>query len=117
MANFYVKKGSYTATIQGSRFETETKSFRVSTSSQKLTFAVGIQEEVSITVTDASGAKISGATVTLGNQIQTTGADGTVSFTAARGDYTLTVAASGYKTHTETYKVSNSIPKRVQMSR
>lgn len=117
VADFYVKKGSYTATIQGSRFKTETKSFRVSTSSQKLTFAVGIQEEVSITVTDASGAKISGATVTLGNQIQTTGADGTVSFTAARGDYTLTVAASGYKTHTETYKVSNSIPKRVQMSR
>lgn len=117
LASFYVKKGSYTVTIQGSRFQTETKSVRVSSSGQKVTFAVGIQEEVSITVTDSSGAKISGATVNFGTQTQTTGADGTVVFTAERGDYPLTVTASGYKTYTETYKVANSIPKRVQMSR
>ena len=117
LANFYVKKGTYIVTIQGSRFQGETKTVRVGSSGQKVTFSVGIQEEVSITVTDSSGAKISGATVTLGNQTQTTGADGTVVFTVERGDLPLTVMASGYKTYTETYKVSNSIPKRVQLSR
>lgn len=68
-------------------------------------------------MTDSFGAKVSGATVTLGNQTQTTGADGTANFTMERGDYPLTVTASGYKTYTETYKVANSIPKRVQMTR
>ncbi|MBS6547018.1 MAG: S-layer homology domain-containing protein [Butyricicoccus pullicaecorum] len=117
IATFYVKKGNYTALVQGEQFENVSKNFRVSSSSQKLSFEVAILEQVSITVTDSFGAKVSGATVTLGNQTQTTGADGTANFTMERGDYPLTVTASGYKTYTETYKVANSIPKRVQMVR
>ncbi len=117
IATFYVKKGNYTALVQGEQFENVSKNFRVSSSSQKLSFEVAILEQVSITVTDSFGAKVSGATVTLGSQTKTTGADGTANFTMERGDYPLTVTASGYKTYTETYKVANSIPKRVQMVR
>ena len=117
LAVFYAKKGSYVAEIQGSRFASASKSIRVSAGGQNAAFTVAIQENVSITVTDSMGAKVSGASVTLGSESKTTGADGTVSFTVPRGEYTLTVTASGYKTHTETYKVSNSIPKRVQMGR
>lgn len=117
LATFYVKNGSYVAQIQGSRFEAVTKTLRISSSGQNLNIAVAVQEEVSITVTESSGAKVSGAMVTLGNQSKTTGADGTVTFSIERGSYNLTAVSTGYQTYTETYKVSNSIPKRIVLKR
>ena len=103
--------------IEGDRFEKTSKNLRISSTGQNVSMQVAIKEEVAITVTEGSGAKISGALVTFGNESKTTGEDGMVTFKVVRGAYTLTVASPGYQTHSETYRVSNSIPKRVQLRR
>lgn len=118
VASFFVKKGTYTVTISGDQFETITKDIRVTSSSQNVNVSVAIEEQVTIAVTASSGANISGATVVLGNQTKTTGADGTATFQIAHGTYTLSVTASGYATYTDAnFAVNSSQTKRITMNR
>lgn len=118
IASFYVKKGTYLVTIKSDRFDTVTKTIRVSSSSQNVNVNVAIKEEVTIAVTATSGANISGATVMLGNQTKTTGADGTATFVIEHGTYTLSVTSSGYTTYTDTaFSVTSSVTKRITMTR
>lgn len=115
-ANFFVKKGNYTLKIQGNQFDTVTRSVRVSSINQNVKVSVGIKEEVTIAVTASSGANISGATVALGNQTKTTGADGLATFEIEHGTYTMTVTAPGYPTYSNNnFKVTSSITQRVKM--
>ena len=105
-------------TISGDQFETITKDIRVTSSSQNVNVSVAIEEQVTIVVTASSGANISGATVVLGNQTKTTGADGTATFQIAHGTYTLSVTASGYATYTDAnFAVNFSQTKRITMNR
>lgn len=118
IATFYVKKGTYTVTISGSRFETITKSVRVGAGNQTINATAAIKEQVTIAVTASSGANISGATVVLGSQTKTTGADGMAVFEIEHGTHVLTVTASGYTTYTDTdFKVTSSVTQRVTMGR
>ena len=55
---------------------------------------------LTLTVTDGTDA-ISGATVTIGEDSDTTDADGQVEFELEYGDYSATIEASGYTTATE----------------
>ncbi len=117
-ANFFVKKGAYTITITSDRFETITRAVRVGSGNQTVNITAEIKEEVTIAVTAPSGANISGATVVLGDQTQTTGEDGTATFEIAHGIHPLRVTASGYTTYTnDTFQVTTSTTYRVAMSR
>jgi hypothetical protein len=67
------------------------------------------------TVTDSSGALIPGAAVTLTNtatgviQTATSGNDGNYSFAAiTRGNYTVSVTATGFQTATESFELQVS---------
>ena len=76
-----------------------------------------ILENVKIYVTSTTGAKISGATVTLGSQTVTTGADGLAEFNIKRQSYTLRVTCSGYQSYTESFLVEQETQKRVQIKK
>ena len=79
---------------------------------------VEIQETVKIAVTETSGAYISGATVTLGNQTAITGADGMVSFTVKRGTHNIQVVSPGYSIYSDrNFEVSSSTTERITLSR
>lgn len=60
-----------------------------------------ILEILKITVNDGTDA-ISGATVTIGTDSETTDENGIVEFELEYGDYSATISASGYTTVTET---------------
>ena len=73
-------------------------------------------ETVQIVVTNAYGAPLSGAVVTIGGKSVNTGADGTASFSLRRGTYTAQVACSGYSTQSLSRSVTGSVRERVQMN-
>lgn len=57
-------------------------------------------DTLTITVTDGTDA-VSGATVTIGTDSETTGADGKVTFDLEYDDYSASVTATGYTDKTE----------------
>ena len=69
-----------------------------------------------IVVTNAYGAPLSGAVVTIGGQNITTGVDGTASFSLRRGSYMAQVACVGYTTQTVALSVNGTVRERVQLS-
>lgn len=60
-----------------------------------------ILEILKITVTDEDSAPVSGATVTIGTDEETTDSDGVVEFELEYGDYEASISATGYVTATE----------------
>ena len=69
-----------------------------------------------IVVTNAYGAPLSGAVVTIGGQNITTGADGTASFSLKRGSYMAQIACVGYTTETIPLSVNGTVRERVQLN-
>ncbi|WP_252699765.1 PKD domain-containing protein [Natronosalvus vescus] len=59
------------------------------------------KHRVEITVTDNDGDPIEGATVTIGDEEVTTGADGIATFDLENNVYTATITADGYETVTQ----------------
>ncbi|MFP9190056.1 carboxypeptidase regulatory-like domain-containing protein [Natrialbaceae archaeon A-CW1-1] len=59
------------------------------------------KHRVEITVTDDDGNPIEGATVTIGDEEVTTGADGIATFDLENDVYTVTITADGYETNTQ----------------
>ena len=117
VAVFYVKKGNYNISASGENFEKISKSVNISYA-QSVGMNVEIQETVKIAVTETSGAYISGATVTLGNQTAITGADGMVSFTVKRGTHNIQVVSPGYSIYSDrNFEVSSSTTERITLSR
>ena len=57
---------------------------------------------LTVTVKDITEDPVKDATVTIGNESETTGDDGKASFTLAYGDYTASVTATGYDDAEET---------------
>lgn len=115
-ATVYVKRGSYTVTATHSRFVTPVSATVNVNSSQTVKLTGEILETVQIVVTNAYGAPLSGAVVTIGGKSVNTGADGTASFSLRRGTYTAQVACSGYSTQSLSLSVTDSVRERVQMN-
>lgn len=112
-ATVYVKRGSYTLAASDSRF-TNPISQTLSVSSGRTVKLTGeILETVEITVTDTTGAKLSGAVVTIGGKSVTTGADGLAAFTVKRANYTAQVTCSGYTMQTLPLIVNGTVRERV----
>ena len=63
----------------------------------------GSTPTLTVTVTDGADP-ITGATVTVDGDSETTGSDGKATFTLEYGDYEATISASGYTTKTEELK-------------
>lgn len=117
VAAVYAKRGGYTVTVEGDRFQEKlTRTVNLSGSSQTLRLTAEILENVRIYVTSTNGAKLAGAKVTLGTQSMTTGTDGLAEFDIARGSQTLRVTCSGYKSYTDILQVNSSIQTRAQLS-
>lgn len=115
-ATVYVKQGSYKVTATHERF-TEAVSTTTSVSGVRSVKLTGeILETVQIVVTNAYGAPLSGAVVTIGGQNITTGVDGTASFSLRRGSYMAQVACVGYTTQTVALSVNGTVRERVQLS-
>ena len=115
-ATVYVKRGSYTVTATNNRFVTPVSATVNVNSSQTVKLTGEILETVQIVVTNAYGAPLSGAVVTIGGKSVNTGADGTASFSLRRGTYTAQVACSGYSTQSLSLSVTDSVRERVQMN-
>ena len=60
-----------------------------------------VTDVLTVTVTDSSEVAISGATVTIGEDSETTDAEGKAQFELAYDDYSATIEAEGYTTKTE----------------
>ena len=117
LATAYVKRGSYVVTAKHDKFEeTLTRNINVA-GSQTVSFDPAIMEYVDIYVTNTTGAKLEGATVSLGGQSVTTGADGLASFKIKRGSYTARVGCSGYKTESKAISVSQAVTERIVLSK
>ena len=114
-ATVYVKRGSYIVTATHSRFtEAITQTAKVSTGrTVKLTGE--ILENVQLVVTNAYGAPLSGAIVSVGGKTVTTGTDGTAAFSLKRGNYIAQVACSGYTSQSVSLSVTDSVRERVQL--
>lgn len=116
IATVCVKRGSYTITASGSKFQSKlTRTVTVS-GGQSVKLTAQILENVKLYVTGTTGAKISGATVTLGGQSVTTGADGLAEFSIQRGTYTVRVTCSGYTAKTQELAVSQTMQQRITLS-
>lgn len=114
-ATVYVKSGTYKITATHARF-TAAVSTTTSVSNERSVKLTGeILETVQVVVTNAYGAPLSGAVVTIGGQNVTTGADGTASFSLRRGSYMAQVACVGYTTETIALSVSGTVRERVQL--
>ncbi|MDO5142956.1 MAG: X2-like carbohydrate binding domain-containing protein [Eubacteriales bacterium] len=115
-ATVYVKRGGYQITAEHERFTADlTQSANVPTSrTVKLTGE--ILETVQLVVTNAYGAPLSGAVVTVGGKSITTGLDGTASFSLKRGNYVAQVSCRGYTSQTVQLSVTNSLRTRVDLS-
>ena len=114
-ATVYVKRGSYKVTVTHERF-TETLSQNVKVSSARTVKLTGeILETVQIVVTNAYGALLSGAIVTVGGKSVTTGMDGTASFSLKRGNYVAQIACTGYATQSLQLPVTGSLRERVEL--
>ena len=74
-----------------------------------------ILENVQLVVTNAYGAPLSGAVVTVGGKSITTGTDGTASFSLKRGSYVAQVACTDYSAQSVQLSVTDSIRERVQL--
>lgn len=115
-ATVYVKQGTYKVTATHARF-TESVSTTTSVSGARSVKLTGeILETVQIVVTNAYGAPLSGAVVTIGGQNITTGADGTASFSLKRGSYMAQIACVGYTTETIPLSVNGTVRERVQLN-
>lgn len=68
-------------------------------------FAEGLYQ-VTITVQNAQGQAVNGATVQLGGTSTTTNAEGLATYNAGDGTYNLSVSASGYAVYTDSVTVS-----------
>lgn len=116
---FNLAPGSYTATVTKSGFSTATVTRTVTSGAQ----AWGSMEINAAAATGTLRGKIfaynaanpsdmsvalSGATVKLGSQTLTTGADGAYVFTVAPGTYTVSVSKSGYQANQVTRTVTAS---------
>lgn len=116
LATAYVKRGSYTVTAESEKSpEKLTRSITITSGSQTVKLTAEILENVKIYVTSTTGAKLAGATVTLGGKTVTTGDDGLAEFDIKRQSYTLRVTCRGYQAHTETLVVQNATQQRVQL--
>ena len=114
-ATVYVKSGTYKITASHERF-TESVSTTTSVSGARSVKLTGeILETVQIVVTNAYGAPLSGAVVTIGGQNITTGADGTASFSLRRGSYMAQIVCTGYSTQTLALAVDGTVRERVQL--
>lgn len=114
-ATVYVKRGSYDITANYDRF-TEPVSMTANVSYASTVKLTGeILESVQIVVTNAYGAPLSGAMVSIGGKSITTGADGIASFSLKRGSYTAQVACTGYKMQTIAISVTSTVRERVQL--
>ncbi|MGE4548653.1 MAG: S-layer homology domain-containing protein [Intestinibacillus sp.] len=117
VATVYVKRGSYTITASGDKFQSKlTRTVTVS-GGQSVKLTAQILETVKIYVTGTTGAKISGATVTLGGQSVTTGADGLAEFSVKRDTYTVRVTCSGYTAKTQDIVVNQTMQQRITLSK
>ena len=95
-ATVYVKRGSYVVTATHSRFTAAvTQTVKIS-AGRTVKLTGEILENVQLVVTNAYGAPLSGAVVTVGGKSITTGTDGTASFSLKRGSYVAQVACTGY---------------------
>lgn len=115
-ATVYVKTGSYKVTATHTRFtQPVSDTVSVSAAPRTVKLAGEILESVQMVVTDAYGAPLSGAVVSIGGKSVTTGVDGLASFSLRRGSYIAQVACSGYKTQSVPVAVTGSVRERVQM--
>lgn len=112
IAKFNLENGDYTAKIDTGT-KTLEKTFTVSGSSREIAVTIDVLYNVKITVTSSTGAKISGASVTLGTSTVTTGADGEASFQIKRGPYQLKVSCTGYTSQTTTISVTDEVIQRI----
>ena len=115
-ATVYVKRGSYVVTATHSRFTAAvTQTVKIS-AGRTVKLTGEILENVQLVVTNAYGAPLSGAVVTVGGKSITTGTDGTASFSLKRGSYVAQVACNGYKTQAVQLSVTGSLRERVKLS-
>ena len=113
-ATVYVKRGSYVVTATHSRFTAAvTQTVKIS-AGRTVKLTGEILENVQLVVTNAYGAPLSGAVVTVGGKSITTGTDGTASFSLKRGSYVAQVACTGYSAQSVQLSVTDSIRERVQ---
>lgn len=116
-ATVYVKRGTYKVTATHERFtQAVSVTASVSSTARTVKLAGEILETVQIVVTNAYGAPLPGAIVTVGGQSITTGADGTASFSLRRGSYIAQVVCTGYTMQTLPLSVSGTVRERVQLS-
>ena len=114
-ATVYVKRGSYVVTATHSRFTAAvTQTVKIS-AGRTVKLTGEILENVQLVVTNAYGAPLSGAVVTVGGKSITTGTDGTASFSLKRGSYVAQVACTGYSAQSVQLSVTDSIRERVQL--
>ena len=114
-ATVYVKRGSYVVTATHSRFTAAvTQTVKIS-AGRTVKLTGEILENVQLVVTNAYGAPLSGAVVTVGGKSITTGTDGTASFSLKRGSYVAQVACTGYSAQSVQLSVTGSIRERVQL--
>ena len=114
-ATVYVKRGSYVVTATHSRFTAAvTQTVKIS-AGRTVKLTGEILENVQMVVTNAYGAPLSGAVVTVGGKSITTGTDGTASFSLKRGSYVAQVACTGYSAQSVQLSVTDSIRERVQL--
>ena len=73
------------------------------------------QYDLYVLVENMAGVPIAGATVTAGEQTQTTDSSGSVDFYLAPGDYTVFVSASGYNSSTQMVKLQGNYSLTVQL--
>lgn len=115
-ATVYVKSGTYKITATHARFtEPVSTTTSISSSARTVKLTGEILETVQIVVTNAYGAPLSGAVVTIGGQNVTTGADGIASFSLRRGSYMAQIACTGYSTETIALSVGGTVRERVQL--
>lgn len=114
-ATVYVQRGSYTVTATHDRFVAPVSATTNVTGSSTVKLTGEILETVQIVVTNALGAPLSGAVVSIGGRSITTGVDGTATFSLRHGNYTAQVVYSGSSAQTLSLSVTGPLRERVQM--
>lgn len=113
IVKFSLQNGDYKARIINGDADPVEKTFTISGANRDIAVSFDVLYDVNITVTNEIGGKISGASVTLGKQTVTTGADGVASFKMKRGSYQMKAVCSGYRTSTATVSVLSEVEQRV----
>ncbi len=114
-ATVYVKRGSYVVTATHARFTAAVTQTTKVSAGRTVKLTGEILENVQLVVTNAYGAPLSGAIVSIGGKNVTTGTDGTASFSLKRGNYVAQVACSGYASQSVQLSVTDSIRERVKL--